>query len=282
MKTSPLIERTVDSTPMSPRSEDIYAMFASSPLLREVHGPDFLNVGWYESGEHPASEHPGSEHPAGKHPAGEGAAGYPSSALVDRLIAWAPTGTKVVADIACGRGAATARVQLHHPRARTIALDRSTAMLNERITISPDSRALFARADAVALPLRNSSADLILCVEAALHFSRSAFFREAARILRPGGRLVLTDLLVDPTEPGWASMVPTENHEMSQTAYTETLTGSGLRVLRIADITSNTWNPYVRALIAAAAELYPAAGQKMRDTLNSRPVHGYLEVVAQR
>jgi SAM-dependent methyltransferase len=52
-------------------------------------------------------------------------------------------------------------------------------------------------ADACALPFRSEAFDRVFCVEAMFHFrAREVFLREAASVLRRGGRLVLSDILL--------------------------------------------------------------------------------------
>lgn len=63
-------------------------------------------------------------------------------------------------------------------------------------------RITLMEASATAMPLPDASADAVLGVECAFHFdTREQFFGEAMRVLRPGGRISLADVIRNDPKP---------------------------------------------------------------------------------
>ena len=92
-------------------------------------------------------------------------------------------------DIACGPGIVAAG--LRERGALVTAVDLTPAMLRE----ARGSGARLARADALRLPFRDATFDLVLCRNSFHHFpDPQGVAAEAARVLRASGRLVYEDM----------------------------------------------------------------------------------------
>jgi ubiquinone/menaquinone biosynthesis C-methylase UbiE len=101
----------------------------------------------------------------------------------------------IVADLACGTGSVTLRLA---PRvARVIAVDNTPEMLAAaRLRTRGLANVELHEADLGALPIADGACDAALLLLALSHLERpAAALAEMARILRPGGRAVVVDLL---------------------------------------------------------------------------------------
>lgn len=124
------------------------------------------------------------------------------SDLAAMLAAAGLRGDERVLDLGCGTGHTALAFA---PRVReVVGLDLTPAMLveAEALAVRREVRnARFERGDAMALPFPDASFDVVTCRQCAHHFERpDAALREAARVLRPGGRLIAVDS-VAPDDP---------------------------------------------------------------------------------
>ncbi|MEV0716347.1 class I SAM-dependent methyltransferase [Asanoa sp. NPDC050611] len=109
--------------------------------------------------------------------------------ILDKILAPLPAG--VALDAACGTGRHSERLAaLGH---RVIGVDSSPDMLARARTRAPGAE--FRPGDLTALPVDDDSVDLVLCTLALTHVADlGPVFGEFARVLRPGGHLILSDV----------------------------------------------------------------------------------------
>lgn len=108
--------------------------------------------------------------------------------LVEAALADVASGEAL--DAACGTGRHAARlVAKGH---RTLGVDRSGAMLARARSKVPEAE--FRRGELGALPVDSASVDVAICALALTHLADPApAIAELARVVRPGGRVVITD-----------------------------------------------------------------------------------------
>lgn len=125
--------------------------------------------------------------------------GHAAGEDLERLVAFAaPAPEWTVVDVATGGGHTALRLAPHVRL--VIAVDLAPRMLSaarRHAAGHAGAPILFVCAAAGALPLATAQVDLVTCRIAPHHFPDvAAFVREAARLLRPGGRLVVQDHLL--------------------------------------------------------------------------------------
>ncbi len=93
-----------------------------------------------------------------------------------------------VLDVGTGTGVGALMLAREFPQARIRGVDVSEEMIKEakgKVGLDPEGRIAFRVADAAALPFDDESFDLVA------HLNMPPFFDEVARVLRPGGHVIV-------------------------------------------------------------------------------------------
>lgn len=185
-----------------------------------------------------------------------------------------------VLDVACGRGA-TALCLARETACEITGLDYSVqsaaAAASEAARQQLGRRARFVVGDAASLPYPPGSFDVVICECALCTFpDKGVALREMARVLKPGGRLGLSDMTLDGAEVPEAlknvlgvALCITGARGATETAAL--IENSGFAQMRITDA---RWAllemvESIEKRAAAAASMIAAAGSELPEALAS-------------
>ncbi len=217
---------------------DHYDRVMYSPIYAEYHAQsDFGNFGWWDAtttDQRQACEN-----------------------LMERLLAFIPEKTGRILDVACGKGATTRYLAKYYRADQVTGINISDRQLQTCRGNAPGCA--FVRMDAARLGFRAGVFESILCVEAAFHFdTREMFLREAHRVLKPGGQLVLTDMLMR-LEAERRRPLRTERNYVSDPAeYRAVCQRAGFGEVEVIDATEQCWKGCYRHVVRFAHEKYLA------------------------
>ena len=200
-----------------------------------------------------------------------------SEVLVDRLLDMIAIKGGRILDVACGVGATTRRLLNRYPAEMISAINISDVQLAEAQKRAPGCS--FMKMDATQLTFPDNHFDAIICVEAAFHFDpRQAFLREALRVLKPGGTLVLSDILFRRIATPFVNLyhVPRVNALADISLYRTQMAAAGFDKIEIEDVSDVSLRTFCRNLAAWPASEYRAGRSKLSKAIRRSIIYRML------
>ncbi|QPN62163.1 class I SAM-dependent methyltransferase [Synechococcus sp. CBW1004] len=218
-------------------------------------GSDYVNYGYWEAGTDNGKD------------AGD--------RLMEELLDTIPSKQGLILDVACGKGETSKYLSRYYEPRNITGINISDKQLESCRANLPE--ATFLHMDAVEMGFEGEHFDAVICVEAAFHFNtRRRFLEEALRVLRPGGHLVLSDILRTSNVTDYHQRTVAENHLEGIHEYQQMLEEIGFQSVTIKDATEQCWHGHFRQAIRFGHE------RLLQRQISTEELRSRLEVYYQR
>jgi MPBQ/MSBQ methyltransferase len=208
---------------------NIFDNLILNPSTREYYGQqEFFNVGYWHSDTQNQQE--------------------ACFNLMEKLLEFIPDRHGTILDVGSGLGATTSHLLKYYSPADVVGINISAKQIARSMINAPGCK--FICMDAVQMEFEDNLFEYIICVEAAFYFdTREQFLQEAWRVLKPGGKLILADLIFDTTKYFGDLIVP-ENivKDKDIQAYQHLYQQAGFQQIEFVNATEVCWKTHYRDL----------------------------------
>ena len=147
---------------------------------------------------------------------------------------------KDILDVGCGLGSTTDVIRKRFPQAKVTGINISSRQIKYARKQYEDVN--FEIMDACILDYSDSIFDLLISIEAVFHFNtRRRFLDEAYRVLKPGGQLIFSDLLLNDLKWVGHWMIPEQNLMTDLKSYYNMLNDTNFQIDTFENITDKSW-----------------------------------------
>lgn len=206
---------------------EIFDSLILNDVTRNMYGQkEFFNVGYWDSGTQNQEES--------------------CLNLMEKLLGFIPDKKGTILDVGCGLGATTNYLLKYYSSADVVGINFSEKQLERCRTNAPNCN--FMEMDAVEMKFEENQFDNIICVEAALYFNtREKFLKQAWRVLKPGGDLIISDILCEKAED-FGGLIPAENTVKDVKEYQNIYQQAGFELVECVEATEECWLRHFRHL----------------------------------
>ncbi len=216
---------------------EIFDQLILNPDTRKIYGKqEFFNVGYWDLETQSQEES--------------------CLNLMEKLLGFISDKTGTIVDVGCGLGATTSYLLKYYSPADVVGINISAKQLERCRVNVPNCN--FMEMDAVEMKFEENQIDNMICVEAAWYFNtREQFLKEAWRVLKPGGHLVLADIICETTEY-FGNLVIPENTVKDVEEYQNIYQQVGFEQVEWVEATEECWFRHFRHLKSWMEEAFQA------------------------
>lgn len=147
-------------------------------------------------------------------------------------------------DVGCGLGGTAEYLARHFPVERVYGINVSDFQIEQCRARVPGAHFEVMPAENMRFP--DAMFDAIASVEAALHFKgRREFLNEARRVLKPGGEIVVADMVFHGEPTAFRKVLSGQECYPDLASYRALWGSCGFADIEIEDITDASWRAYV-------------------------------------